>query len=75
MKKANPSLNKSTKKPSFSFKQTLHEMKQLVNTKSLFDRVKERKVKNMKMPMNMLKGIREKKIKDYKAGQERNRQV
>ena len=40
---------------------------------SLKDRVHQRVVRKMKMPMAMLKGIRAKKISDYKALQERQR--
>ena len=68
-----PNLNTVKPLVGLDFRGTLHAASQLVNTQSLMDRVKERKVKQMKMPMSMLKGIREKKIKMYKEQLERNK--
>ena len=57
----------------FDFKKAIADANKLVETKTLAEKVKERKVKSMKMPMQMLKGIREKKIKLYKEQKERLR--
>ena len=50
-----------------------HEISSLANPQSLQDRVKQRIVRHMKMPMAMLKGIRAKKIKDYKQVKEQEK--
>ena len=59
---------------SLNFSTAVKAASQKSVTQQLLERTKKRKVQSMKMPMDMLKGIRKKKIQDYKAQQERQKQ-
>lgn len=54
-------------------RETMKEVQLKLTNESLYDKVLNRKKKNQKMPPNMLKGIRNKKIQTYKQSQEDQR--
>ena len=66
--------NKNKRKGPSEFRKTINEINKMLNPNSLADQIKKRRLAKQKMPMNMLKGVRNKRIKNYKAQVESKRQ-
>lgn len=65
--------NKNKKSKSASlWRETLHDIDRLIGKKDLSQQLKDRKTKKQKMPMGMLKGVRNKRIKRYKEQNDKN---